>query len=192
MNGKFQLKKIKLNDNGSVKLLEIYLINEVNGVESHDKWKLEDSARIVHDDLKEQLEKLAEHMTTMCDLGAINKCDQVQDLVTGDHADEFGKVFDAIKEKITEGIKVSGISLQGDTETGSVVITGKRKVHHTSQALVTPKMNFEGEIYGCETRVSTICDNIIEEVRLFFEENKGAMPEFEFENEEKEATDVAA
>ena len=95
--------------------------------------------------------------------------------------EKCGKLFDQIDQEIYESVEVTGIALSGDKNNREVIITGKRRIHHTGGAMNSPKMAFDGEVFGFESKVAELCEKIIEEAKLYALEDKSSQEKIPFE-----------
>lgn len=138
------------------------------------------SPRVPHPDLEKALKKLVPMLADANklrvwrdDIKIMPKLRKVFDNKEGE------RVLELWDQHLMESIEVIGISLQGDLETGSVVITGKR-----CGALNSPKISFNGDTYGFETELKEACEKIIEEVYQYCFKNKSTTPELFGDQEE--------
>lgn len=98
----------------------------------------------------------------------------------------FQRILGLWDKKVLDSVEVSGLSVQGDLETGSCVITGKHSVHGTAVAMNSPRISFEGNTFKIETEVRNLMKAIHEECYLYIFEGKAAQQEIPFDNTQEE------
>lgn len=165
----FQLKKVKVDDAGKCEISYLHTITEKEI--AYSDTHIVSSPRICHQDLKNILKELVVYLADANSLKPHRALPKMS-AKPQDAIKQLKQVFNQMDQEIHDSITVTGIALAGDEESESVVVTGKRRVHHTGVALNCPTMHKNGDSFGFESKVFEIVEKIKEEVFLYLTENK--------------------
>ncbi len=156
----FELHKVKVDDAGKVEVTYLRSISdgEVAYVDTH----IISSPRICHPDLLNSLNELSWFIAESNEL--LIKRKTIEALKSAKKGSkEIESTLNKIDAKTMKSITVTGVSLQGDEENRSIVITGKRKIHHTGGALNSPKITLNGDSFKFEESLREPIDKVVDE-----------------------------
>lgn len=180
---KFELRKLKVEASGKTTISYRRMISEGSASYADDVEVV--SPRVPHPDLTQALEALVPLLAESNELYIHRDLTNISPAQREKMEDKIlQRALNVWDAKINESVEVSGVSLQGDIETGSCVITGKRRVHNTAVAMNSPKISFNGDSFGIETAVQDAVKKINMEVYEYVFNKKSAQQEIPFKEEE--------
>lgn len=179
----FILKKFKVDGRKRItaKFEQLSYDGDVSTADVHEVF----SSRVCHPDLMELLDGLKMTMAVANDLLPHRNLGKIPPKQR-EQVDALSKLWHKMDQEVIDGITVTGLAIQGDEESQSVVITGKRDVkgknreRFTSVALNSPKIMLGGDIFGFEAELAEDVERIIDEVYLYYAERKSAQTEMAF------------
>lgn len=169
----FELKKVKLDGQ------KIEVIKYSDGSGEYEYYP--DKNKLCHPDLVEAIEVLVPYLVDSNDLRVHRKEVKMAPAVK-EAATKMEGAFKLMDELINESVTVTGISISGDENNRGVVITGKRKVHHTGVAMNSPQIKMNGDSFGFESTVDDLVEDIITEVRAYVIDGKSAQLAMDLES----------
>ena len=181
----FELSTLKVDKEGRVNFAWRDIIKEGDAIYA-DKKVLE-SPRICHPDLKDALENLQDTLAEANGLYSHRRLQTMEPALREFMEDKKGqRILKKLDDIVCDSVKVSGISMGGDLETGWCVITGKHEVHNTAVAMNSPKISFGGEAFGFEDSLKSLVEILIDEAFEYVFNAKGAQQTIPFQEEAEE------
>lgn len=180
----FELSKIKVTPDGV----------EAQYIDDFAEYSLAPKKnQIPHPDLKAAIEKLRPFLADSNGLRFYRSMPNLSpkrlEIWNGT---EVQKCLDKLDDQVFASVIPSGISLSGDGEGWSVVITGKREIHGTAVAMNSPKINCHNDSFGfAADDLFAVVHEIIDESKKFIIDRKSAQMSIEFEKEEEKAEEPA-
>ncbi len=180
MNRKqFELNKLKIDSSGKVEISYKRMVTD--GSATYADTIEVSSPRVPHPDMNEALDAL-KHALAESNSLFVHRNDKV--LSPSLRKNLEGKIMERVLNAwdgvVLDSVEVSGVSIQGDLESGSCVITGKHNTHGTATAMNSPKISFKGDSFKIETEVRDQVKKIHEEAYCYIFENKAAQQEIPF------------
>lgn len=180
----FELIRLKVDKEGRVDANWRRKITDGDAVYA-DKCAVE-SPRICSPDLQEILEELRHILAHTNQLYVHKKIEtfepKLRELIETKDGQRIMKKLD---DSVLESMKISGISLGGDLETGWCVVTGTHAVWNTAVAMNSPKINLDSDTFMIENELKKVLTAITDEVYAYVFEGKGAQQTL-FKKEETE------
>lgn len=162
----FELKELKLKNSGGV---EVTFRGSYEHQQTYRDGLIVKSERIPHPDLRKAMDKLAEHVARIYGLSVKD----TENNLTGDLA--------------TKEVEVFKVAISGEDDNRGVVISAKIEgFSNKKMALNTPRIVFNNDEYGYETKVEKLVDKIEAEAYAYVIERKSAQLELDLPGEEDE------
>lgn len=85
--------------------------------------------------------------------------------------------MDEAHESLVESIGVNGIHLSGEEASSGVIVSGSIETKNIHTSINTPRIVFGRDVFGIESELEMIVDEVVEEVRKYlFEKKHGEVP----------------
>lgn len=175
----FQLRKVKLISGG----IEADYIDMANP----DAQLSQSRQTNPHPDLRGAIELLRCYVANATHLDAVQKLKEFIVSETGkkEYQGILAKAA-SMQDDILQNIEVRGLSIKGEEEKQSVVITSVLTCNGAKTALNTPRILLNGTKYGTEEAMQEDIDAIVEETYQYLFEGKVAQLQMDFNEEEEE------
>lgn len=191
MNGftqaQFELQKIKVLKNASGVEIEFNIKREDAGATVTDRYSKE-TTTFPHPDLLQAIESLKDLLIKAVGKETIHTERVIAGLKNlfkkeADYLELEKAIDDHIRGEKTK-ITVTGIAVSGFDSNRGAIITGTYLCKNGSKiALNSPRVRYEGELFGFEGELNEICQRIETEAYLYTFESKEAQQSIVFEND---------
>lgn len=168
----FTLSKVKLKDGW----LDVhYEVTETIGNESYTNKYHVESAKDIHPDLRECIDRLRPIMGRIFNITSFLSMVETDDFKANKNQKEVARNF---ADKMLKNIEVRGVSYSGQDDNVGVVLTGLFTVSNNQKtAINSPRLKFNTETFGFEEELEEIVADIENEVYAFLFKGKKAQLE---------------
>jgi hypothetical protein len=175
----FQLQKVKLISGG----IEAEYVDLANPNSDITESRQVDP----HPHLRGAIELLRCYVANATHLDSIQKLKEYIASETGkkEYQGILAKAT-SMQDDILQNIEVRGLSIKGEDEKQSVVITSVLTCNGARTAINTPRILLNGTKYGTEGAMQEDIDAIVEETFQYLFNGKAAQLEMDFEDDEEE------
>lgn len=173
-----RITKVKIHSNGNVEIHDNFDINE--GPTKEKKQSVVKNSVTPHLDLQTSLDKLKPFLSECFGINYAIEYVNSEGLT-----EEKQKAFNVVKpilsreyRTILNDITITGLSISGNSEKRSVVITGiKLQPNKSKTALNSPNIRLTQKAFGFEDELSDIVDEVLIESELYHTGKKKAQYE---------------